>query len=107
MPLRQFRFFPVAISISKANATSRNVESLNAPRKPSFWLTGSIRPPWVPVGLLQLLLGFPVPAGSCSGNSVLPFFSSEPYFSFSYCKFGAGRGLGRVLALFQDCNFNA
>jgi hypothetical protein len=38
VPMRQFWYFPVAISISKANANGRNVESLNAPCKPYFWL---------------------------------------------------------------------
>src|ERR1039458_9324906 len=38
MPLRQFRFFPVATLISKSATTRRNVESLNAPRKTRFWL---------------------------------------------------------------------
>src|ERR1039457_4517890 len=80
--LKHSSILPAAISISKSATTSRNVESLNAPRKSHFWLAGPILPPWVPVGLLQLLLGFPVPAGSSSWNPVLPFFSSEPYFSF-------------------------
>ena len=80
--LEHSSIFPVAILTSKANATSRNVESLNTPRKPSFWLAGAIPPPWVPVTLLQLLVGSPVPTGNSSGNPVLPFFSSEPYFSF-------------------------
>src|ERR1039458_4549217 len=108
MPLRQFWFFPVASSISKATATSRNVESLNAHCKPSFWLAGPIPPPWVPVTLLQLLVGFPVPTGSSSGNSIWTLFSLErPLLVPRYCKFGVGQGLGRVLALFQDCKFSA
>src|ERR1017187_6776113 len=79
-PRRQFWFFPTANSIPKANATSRNVESLNAPRKPYFWLAGSILPPWVPATLLQLLVGFPVPDGSSPGNST---WSLSRSFSFS------------------------
>ena len=99
---------PVATLISKSRTTSRNVESLNAPRKRYFWLAGQILPPWVPVTLLQLLGGFPVPTGSSSGNSIWPLFSLDrPLLVLRYRKFGAGQGLGRVLALFQDCKFNA
>ena len=83
MPLPQFWFFPVPISISKASTTCRNVESVNAPCKPHFWLAGSFLPPWVPGTLLQLLVGFPVPSGNSSGSPVLPLFLFRPPFPFS------------------------
>jgi hypothetical protein len=67
-PRRQFWFFTTANSIPKA------------PRKPYFWLAGSILPPWVPATLLQLLVGFPVPSGNSSGN---PTWSLSRSFSFS------------------------
>ena len=108
MPRRQFWFFPVVISISKASTTSRNVESLNDPRKRYFWLAGQFQPPWVPGALLQLLLGLPDTTGSSSGKSGWALFSlGRPLLVLRYRKFGAGQGLGRVLALFQNCKFNA
>jgi hypothetical protein len=66
--------FSVAIPKSKAHANLIKIEFREISCKPSFWLAGQFRPPWVPVAPLQLLVDFPVPTGSSSGDSVLLFF---------------------------------
>src|ERR1035441_1370892 len=107
MPLRQFRFFRVAISISKTSTTCGNVESLNAPRKPHFWLAGPI----LPLGYLSpscnCLWAFLCPLGAVWESSSPGFSPWGAQFSFSAtANLGSGRTQQSSRPV-QGCNFNA